>query len=337
MASCAVSTPTPIDIEVLETKRPPLTVLLPTYNRVASLPRSIESVLAQTSGDLELLISDNASDDETEKVCRAYAARDDRLRYVRQRINLGPIGNFNWLLAHARSEFVLMLADDDWLDPDYVECCMAIMQRSPSSSIVTGATRYYEGDAPPDLVLNTELTDGSRARRVVRYLRGSWSSAAFYGVMRSSAVRPALPIPNVLGADWIFVAALAFAGPVVTTTETHLNRKRGGTSANFQKIAEVSGLPMGAARNPHLSIAYNQFRDIAFFSQAYACLNRPRRFALGVTAAGAILAGHPFDVFWGAVGPLVLHPRVIRVTGPLRDRWRARRLPATRTKGPRGV
>jgi glycosyltransferase involved in cell wall biosynthesis len=301
-----------------------LTVLLPTYNRAASLPRAIDSVLEQTRRDLELLISDNASADETEAVCRGYAERDQRVRYYRQEVNLGPIGNFNWLLAQASTEFVLMLADDDWLDADYVERCVAIMARDPAVSIATGATRYFEGDAPPDLVLNTNLTESAGARRVLRYLRHSWSSAAFYGVLRTSAAREALPIPNVMGADWIFVSALAFAGQVITTTETHLNRTRGGTSADFQRIAEVSGLSQRAARNPHLAIAYNQFRDIAFASPVYARLRPPSRVALGLAAVGAIVAGHRFDILWDAVGPLILHRRVIAVTGPLRDRWRAR-------------
>jgi glycosyltransferase involved in cell wall biosynthesis len=300
-----------------------LTVLLPTYNRARSLPRTIESVLGQSRGDFELLISDNASEDATKAVCHQYARLDARLRYFRQPVNLGPIANFNWLLAEAKTEFVLMLADDDWLDADYLERCLAIIEGNPSLSIVAGATRYYEGDAPRDLVLNTNLTDASGARRVMRYLRHSWSSAAFYGVLRGSAVKPALPIPNVMGADWIFVAALAFAGHVVTTTETHLNRSRGGASANFQRIAEVSDLTARAARNPHLAIAVNQYRDIAFNSSAYRRLSGARRLALGLAAAVAIVVSHPFDILWDAIGPLVLHRRVIRVTGPLRDRWRA--------------
>jgi hypothetical protein len=126
-----------------------------------------------------------------------------------------------------------------------------------------------------------------------------------------------------MGADWIFVSALAFAGPVLTTTDTHLNRTRGGTSADFNRIAEVSGLSARAARNPHLAIAFNQFRDIAFSSPVYQRLGAPSRVALGLAAAGAIIAGHAFDVLWDAIGPLVLHRRVIAVTGPLRDRWRA--------------
>ncbi len=304
--------------------QPRLTVLLPTYNRAASLPRAIDSVLAQTRGDIELLISDNASTDETEAVCARYVEQDARVRSFRQPVNRGPIPNFNWLLEQARSEFVLMLADDDWLDRDYVERCLAVIEADPSLSIVTGATRYYEGDAPPDLVLNTNLTESSGSRRVLRYLRNSWSSAAFYGVLRTSATREALPIPNVMGADWLFVAAVSFAGRVLTITDTHLNRRRGGTSADFQRIAEVSELSSRAARNPHLAIAYNQFRDIACSCPAYAPLGRLRRVGLGLAAAAAIVSGHKFDVFWDAFGPLILHRRVLWLTGPLRDRWRAR-------------
>jgi glycosyltransferase involved in cell wall biosynthesis len=281
-------------------------------------------VLGQTFACFELLISDNASADGTEDVGRRYAQADSRVRYFRQPANLGPIGNFNWLLAEASSEFVLMIADDDWLDPDYLESCIALMDRDPSLSIVTGAARYYDGEDPVDVLLNTDLMSRSAAGRVLRYLHHSWSSAAFYGLMRTSAVRAALPIPNVMGADWLFVSALAFAGRVVTTPDTHLNRKRGGTSANFERIAEVSGLSRRAARNPHLAIAFNQFRHI-LSAPPYQRLARSRRIALGVAAVAAIVAAHPLDVFWDAVGPIALHPSMLPITGPVLDRVRARR------------
>ena len=213
-ASCGASRPTPSFAEVVTLGGARLTVLLPTYNRAASLSRTIDAVLGQTRQDLELLISDNASSDDTEAVCREYVQRDARVRYFRQPSNLGPIGNFNWLLAQPQTEFVLMLADDDWLDADYVACCLAIIERDPALSIVTGATRYFEAGARPDLVPDTNLTDAAGARRVLRYLRHSWSSAAFYGLLRNSMVKDALPIPNVMGADWLFVSALSFSGRV---------------------------------------------------------------------------------------------------------------------------
>jgi hypothetical protein len=138
-------------------------------------------------------------------------------------------------------------------------------------------------------------------------------------------MRLALPIPNVLGADWLFINALAFSGRITTTQATHLNRYHGGTSRSFRQIATVSHLSERAVRLPHFSIAFNQARDIAFSGRSYQSLRRPQRIALGVAGALMLAVGRPFEFFWDAVGPLVLHRRVIAVTGPLRDRWRAQR------------
>jgi glycosyltransferase involved in cell wall biosynthesis len=68
---------------------PPLTIGLPVYNGQNYLSESLDSLLAQTYPDLELIISDNASVDGTEAICRDYAARDGRIRYVRQQANIG--------------------------------------------------------------------------------------------------------------------------------------------------------------------------------------------------------------------------------------------------------
>ncbi len=298
---------------------------MPTYNRAALLRRALDSVLAQTHRDLRVLISDNASEDDTAAVCESYERGDPRVHYARQPVNVTPVPNFSWLLAHADTEFMLLVADDDWLAPDYVERCLAVMDRDPSLAIVTGVNHYDEGDARRQLGHNLDLRDSSASVRVLRYLHGRWSSAAFYGLLRSSAVRPALPISNVMGADWIFIAAVVFAGRAVTISETHLNREQGGASASFAHIAEVSGLSARAARHPHAAIAFNQFRDVAFSSSAYARLGPVRRLALGLGAAGAIVAGHPLDFLWDTFGPLVTHPRTERYVRPLLDRVRARR------------
>lgn len=304
---------------------PRVTVLVPTYNRAELLRRALDSVLAQTHGNLRVLISDNASPDDTAAVCESYARADPRVSYVRQALNITPVPNFSWLLSHADTEFVLMVADDDWLAPDYIECCLAVMDRDPTLAIVTGVNHYAEDDSRHHLARNLDLTESSPSLRVLRYLKGRWSSTAFYGLLRTSAVRPALPISNVMGADWIFIAAVVFAGHAVTTDTTNLNREQGGASASFQRIAEVSGLSARAARHPHAAIAFNQFRDIAFSSAAYARLGPIQRFLLGIAGAGAVLAGHPLDVVWDTFGPLVMHPRIERFTRPLLERWRQAR------------
>lgn len=302
---------------------PRVTVLVPTYNRAALLRRALDSILAQTHSDFRLLISDNASDDDTARVCEEYASADSRVEYHRQPVNITPVPNFSWLLSHARTEYVLMVADDDWLATDYIERCLATMDRDPSLAIVTGVNHYAEEDSRHRLARNLYLTESQAWLRVLRYLRGRWSSTAFYGLLRNSAVQPALPIPNVMGADWIFIAAVTFGGRAITIDDTHLNRDQGGASASFRRIAEVSQLSARAARHPHAAIAFNQFRDIAFSSSAYARLGRGARLLLGLAGAAAIVAGHPLDVVWDTVGPWILHPRIARFTQPPLDRWRA--------------
>ncbi len=103
---------------------PAVTVGLPVYNGETYLNRAIKSVLAQTWADLELVVSDNASTDGTEKICRSWAATDSRIRYFRQKTNIGAGPNYNHTLELARGEYFCWLAHDDWFDPDYLERCL---------------------------------------------------------------------------------------------------------------------------------------------------------------------------------------------------------------------
>ena len=70
-------------------KSPRVSIGMPVYNGAAFLKESLDSLLSQTYGDFELIISDNASTDETESICRSYAAGDPRVRYQRQEENRG--------------------------------------------------------------------------------------------------------------------------------------------------------------------------------------------------------------------------------------------------------
>ena len=85
---------------------PRVSVGLPVYNAEKYLRYSIDSILSQSFSDFELVISDNASDDSTESICREYAAGDPRIRYIREETNRGAIWNFNRVFQQARQELV---------------------------------------------------------------------------------------------------------------------------------------------------------------------------------------------------------------------------------------
>ena len=94
-----------------------VTVAIPTYNRAHYLPEAIESVLAQTFQDFELLILDNASTDNTPELVKSF--KDERIRYVRNQTNIGMFGNCNKALELARGEYVIIFHDDDIRKKNY--------------------------------------------------------------------------------------------------------------------------------------------------------------------------------------------------------------------------
>ena len=111
--------------------RPPLiTVIIPTYNRSWGLRRAVASVLAQTFPDFELIITDDASGDETEAICRTFD--DFRIRYFRQPLNVGIGRNWGFGLSQARAPFVSLLMDDDGYYPTFLSDRMARSRPSPT-------------------------------------------------------------------------------------------------------------------------------------------------------------------------------------------------------------
>lgn len=100
---------------------PKVTILIPVYNRNGYISKCIDSALAQTFPDLEVVIVDNASNDGTWEICQQYAARDSRVRIFRNAENIGPVRNWMRCAREARGEFSKILFSDDLLEANCVE------------------------------------------------------------------------------------------------------------------------------------------------------------------------------------------------------------------------
>src|SRR3954471_2621746 len=124
------------------TKGPRLTVGLPTYNGEDYLASALDSLLAQTFTDFELIISDNASTDATESIARAYAARDPRIRYVRHPRNRGSAFNHTYVIREARGEFFKWASDDDLYAPELLERCVAALDARPEIVLAHAWTAF---------------------------------------------------------------------------------------------------------------------------------------------------------------------------------------------------
>lgn len=116
---------------------PRVSVVMPVYNYAEFLPRAVNSLLEQSFSDWELIISDNASTDNTEEVARAFADQDVRIHYFRNDSNVGVCGNFNLCEARANpdSQYIFGLPADDWLQPDALEQLVAAADANPDVTI----------------------------------------------------------------------------------------------------------------------------------------------------------------------------------------------------------
>lgn len=121
-----------------------VTIGIPTYNRADSfLKNALESALAQQYENLEIVVSDNCSTDHTQELIRDMD--DGRIRYFRQKENIPANDNFNFCLQQATKDYFLLLHDDDLIDADFVETCIAAANGNPDIGVILTGTRMIDG------------------------------------------------------------------------------------------------------------------------------------------------------------------------------------------------
>lgn len=114
-------------------KTPLVSIGMPTYNGEAFIREALDSLLAQDFKDFELIISDNASKDNTAKICKAYTKRDSRVKYYRNKENIGSNANFNKVLELARGKYFMWAADDDVWEPSFVSSMAYALEHNPKA------------------------------------------------------------------------------------------------------------------------------------------------------------------------------------------------------------
>ena len=261
------------------------TIAIPTYNRASTLGRAADSALAQDYPSIELIISDHSSNDGTQALCQDLVRRDPRVRYLRQSRDVGPMANFGAALAEASGEYFMWLADDDWLDENYVTECIKAL--ADGAVLGAGRSRWFDADREVSVEAPTNLSHGNGATRVRTFYRTVTKVSVFYGLSRTSTIRSRGPILECTGGDWLFVASLAFLGRVETLETTSIHRALGGVS---DLIVDAQWtIPRSAARH-------------ILQSSGYDGLGRVRRTLLAVECA--VLVGWRVGIWFPVLGLL---------------------------------
>jgi glycosyltransferase involved in cell wall biosynthesis len=192
---------------------PRVSIGMPVYNGERYLAETVDSLLAQTFKDFELIISDNGSTDRTEEICRSYAARDRRIRYHRSETNRGAAWNHNRVFQLSSGEYFKWASYDDPCAPEFLEKCVALLDREPS--VVLCSTKLIEID-DDDKSLKTKssqvcsLVESHARFRVV--INWGHTCEEIYGLMRTDALRTTGLIGSYTSSDHTLLAEMALRG-----------------------------------------------------------------------------------------------------------------------------
>lgn len=193
---------------------PLVSIGLPVRNGGRFLQETLTSLLQQTLGEFELIISDNASTDDTGPICKELTQTDPRIRYYRQDRNIGGPGNWNFVFRKARAPYFKWASANDLCAPDFLVRCLNVMESNervvlafPQTALIDadGAiTGRYEED--PD------LSDPDPLERFRSYILHMGLNNAQQGVIRSSALRETGLERNYQSGDLPLMAELALLG-----------------------------------------------------------------------------------------------------------------------------
>ena len=122
-----------------------LSLCIPTYNRAAYLAQTLESIVTQATDQVEIVVSDNASTDDTKAVVRQYQQRCPRLTYFRQEQNVGADRNYLSVVAHATGEYCWLLGDDDLIEEQAISRLLDTYLIRPVDYVQLSVTVYDAG------------------------------------------------------------------------------------------------------------------------------------------------------------------------------------------------
>jgi GT2 family glycosyltransferase len=187
---------------------PRLTIGLPVRNGGDHLAEALDSLLAQTYADFDLVVSDNASDDDTQEIVQARVAYDARVRYMRRDDPVGAAENFDRVLAEASGELFAWAAHDDIWEPLFLERLIALLDAHQGAALAFcdvdnvdergRSVKHLRG-------VRGVAGGGPRVVRLIRYLRSAeWKGRAnaVYGVARTEALRASGGLRAYTAAAW---------------------------------------------------------------------------------------------------------------------------------------
>ncbi len=212
---------------------------MPVYNGERYLKDAIDAVLLQTMTDFELIISDNASNDGTEEICRDIAKLDRRIRYYRNSENLGAARNYNKVFEKARGIYFRWNNADDLIEPRLHERCADVLDNNIDAVLAYGKTIIIDdlGNQIETYDDNLDLQQSLASDRFIEFYKRIRLTNVVFGLMRVTAMRKT----NIFGdgtlpaVDYKFMAELALQGKFIEIPEVLFYRRMHPASSSWDR------------------------------------------------------------------------------------------------------
>lgn len=219
------------------TKIPAVAIGMPVYNGERFLEETIASVLQQTFSDFTLIIADNASTDGTETICRDFAQRDSRIRYIRNPVNLGASKNYTCCFEPAESRYFRWQNADDPIEPSLIERCVEVLDADPRVVLAYGKTRIIDeqGQLIEDYDDNLDLPQDNAAGRFKACLGNIGLQNVMYGLIRREVLEKTALLGNYIASDINLVGELSLYGRFKEIPITLFNRRMHPQASSWER------------------------------------------------------------------------------------------------------
>ena len=212
---------------------PRISIGLPVYNGEKYLPSALDSILQQDYTDFELIISDNSSTDGTPEICQEFVAKDPRIRYSRNKTNIGATGNYNRVFELARGEFFKWASHDDEIHTSLVRRCLETFERSATNTVLVFSKADIIDESGRALELSQDTIDSTAQEsftRLASLIFHCRYAHPLWGLIRSEALRRTR-LMGCIESDHVLLAELALQGPFVEIPEILYRLRRHAESA----------------------------------------------------------------------------------------------------------
>lgn len=244
---------------------PLVSIGVPLFNEQHFLAEALVSLLTQDYSNTEIIVSDNASTDATQRICEDVAKNNPHVKVIRSTSNAGAAANFQRCLDAANGEFFMWAAGHDLWSTNLVSQCVGALEQHTNAVIAVPESQWVDVSSQPygerPSILDTRGMDP-----LARIFSLLWANMhPIYGVMRTAALRATGQIPNYSGADLVLLSRMILQGDFIPAPGALWSRRQSRASETYadrQQRYKSSEAKIGRGRFPLLRLAYELMKTV---------------------------------------------------------------------------